>query len=163
MKIAKRRCEFCHKWYLPNPRTYLIQRCCTKPECHKKRKAGADKAWRNKNQGYDKGKGRRKKIRSWARSYPDYWQKYRQEHPEYVKKDNKRRHTSHKKEKNAAKQDTIRKISVEKLKSIKEIKPDSAAKQDAIQHRQNGILDYLFWKESAAKQVLMVNHIYKEP
>ena len=57
----------------------------------------------------------------------DYWQNYRKEHPDYVEKDNKRRHASHKKEKNAAKQDTI-------------------------QRRQNGILDYLIWKESAAKQ-----------
>jgi hypothetical protein len=28
----------------------------------------------------------------------------------------------------------------------------SAAKQDAVHRRVDGILDYLFWKESAAKQ-----------
>lgn len=152
-----RRCEFCHRWFLPHPRTYRQQRSCSKPECRKKRKAEAKKNWWQKNPGYNKG--RKTKIRAWAKRYPDYWQKYRREHPDYVKKDNKRRHTSHKKEKNAAKQDAIREISVERLKSIMEIKPDSAAKQDTIQRRVKGIVDYLIWKEFAAKQDLIDNRI----
>ena len=162
MKIAKlkvrrgvRRCEFCHNWFTPYPGTYRQQRCCSKAACRKKRKVRTKRNWWLKNPGYNRE--RKQKIRAWAKGYPDYWQKYRQEHPDYVKKDNKRRHTGHKKEKNAAKQDLSSKISVEKLKSIMEIKPDSAAKQDLLQRRQNGIINFLYWKESAAKQDVIDN------
>ncbi|MCK4827381.1 hypothetical protein KA005_67240 [bacterium] len=161
MKIAKRRCESCHKWFSPNPRTYRNQRCCSNAECQKERKARTKKNWWKKNPGYNKD--RKATIQNWAAKYPGYWQKYRKAHPEYVRKDNKRRSKSRKKGQNAAKQDLIRKISVEKLKSIKEIKPDSAAKQDPIQRRQNYIIEYLYWKESAAKQDVMGNHLYNEP
>jgi len=150
MKIAKRRCDFCHRWFMPHPRTYRQQRCCSKPECRKKQKVRTKKNWWLKNPGYNRD--RRQKIRAWAKEHPDYWRRYRREHPEYVARDNKRRSSMHKKQKNAAKQDPIRKISVEKLKSIMEIEPNIAAKQDPIQRRQNGILDYLYWKEFAAKQ-----------
>jgi hypothetical protein len=151
MKIVKRRCEICRKWFMPDPRTYKIQKACSKPECLQKRKEKAKRDWWKNNPVYEY-KYRKEKTRNWAKEYPDYWKNYRRGHPDYVEKDNRRRRTRHKKAKNAAKQDTMRKISVDKLKGIQEIRPDFSAKQDTLNRRVDGILDYLFWKESSAKQ-----------
>ena len=157
MKIAKKRCEFCKEYFLPNPRTYTNQTCCSKLRCRKKRKARTCKNWRDKNSGYDQY--RKEKKSKWAKEYPDYWQKYRRNHPAYVEKDNKRRGRQYKKARISANQDSIRKISVEKLKSIKKIKPDFSANQDPIDRRINDILDYLFWKESSANQDHIAKHL----
>ena len=145
----RKRCEICHQWFSPHPQA-PHQRCCFKVSCRKQRKAKANKSWQLKNPGY--GKDRKPKIQAWAKDYPDYWRKYRREHPDYAKKERRRRRSAHQKAKNAAKQDTVRQMSVEKLKSIRDLEPVSAAKQDTVHRRVNGILDYLFWKESVAKQ-----------
>lgn len=158
MKIAKtlrqaqgkKRCEFCHEWFIPDPRTAKIQRSCAQEDCRKKRRASAIRAWRLRNHDYNKS--RCPKIREWAQSYPNYWRKYRREHPNYAKKERRRRRSAHQKAKNAAKQNTIAMISLEKLGSIRDLEPVSAAKQNAIRSQVNGILDYLFWKETVAKQ-----------
>jgi len=161
MKIAKKRCKICHKWFLPHPRTYLNQYCCSNAECQKKRKARTKKNWWKKNPGYNKE--RKATIQNWAAKYPDYWQKYRRKHPDYVRKDIKRRCNRYKKEKISAKQDAIRKITVERLKSTQESRADFSAKQDSIQRRQDVIINYLFGKKYSAKQNIMVNHLYNEP
>jgi hypothetical protein len=148
MKIVKKRCEICRKWFMPDPRTYKIQKCCSK--CRKKRKAQTDKIWRENNPGYDKY--RKDKKREWARAYPDYWRKYRAEHPVYVEENNKRRSSRHKKAKNAANQVTISKIFVDELKSIRENRPDSAANQVTIDRRVDDLFELLIWKDSAANQ-----------
>lgn len=145
----KKRCEICHQWFSPHPRA-PHQRCCSNPACQKKRKVRANKNWNQKNPGY--GKGRKLKIRAWAKEYPDYWRKYRKEHPDYAARDNRRRRSARQQAKNAAKQDAVRKISLEKLESIRDLEPVSAAKQDLVQRRVAAILDYLFWRDCAAKQ-----------
>jgi len=145
----KKRCELCHKWFSPHPRA-PHQRCCSKPACQKKRKAKAKKKWWSKNPDY--GKSRNSKIRSWAKKHPHYWRKYRKEHPDYVRKERQRMRSIRKRAKNVAKQDAVRKISVEKLESIRDLEPIFVAKQDPVHRRMDGILNYLFWKESVAKQ-----------
>lgn len=159
-KRSKKRCEFCHKWFMPHPRA-PHQRCCSNRTCRKKRKARADKNWNLKNPGY--GKGRTLKIRVWAKEYPDYWRKYRRKHPDYVARDNRRRCSSYKRRKISAKQDAVHKISVEKLESIRVLEPVSSAKQDAVHRRVDSILDYLFWKESSAKQDKIANCLSGAP
>ena len=125
MKIAKRRCEFCHEWFTPDPRTVRTQRSCAKPACRKQRSRAAVRNWRQQNQDCNKGRG--PKIREWAKAYPDYWRQYRRYHPEYAAKDNQRRRTARQRAKNAA-------------------------KRNEIHRRVEGILDYLLWKELSAKQ-----------
>ncbi|MBW2739854.1 MAG: hypothetical protein JRE64_13635 [Deltaproteobacteria bacterium] len=66
MKIAKRRCEICHTWFTPNPRTYCNQRCCSNADCQKKRKVRTKKNWWKKNPGYNKD--RKITIQNWAAS-----------------------------------------------------------------------------------------------
>lgn len=147
--MTKKRCEICYNWFTPQARA-PHQRCCSNPVCRKKRKAAADKNWWLKNQNY--GKSRKQKIRDWAKNYLNYWQKYRGEHPDYARKERQRMLSIRQKAKSVAKQDAVHEISVEKLKGIRDLAPISVAKQDAVHRRVDGILDYLFWKETVAKQ-----------
>lgn len=156
----KKRCEICHQWFTPHPRA-PHQRCCSKPACQKKRKAKADKNWNLKNPGY--GKGRKLKIKAWAKGYPDYWRKYRRSHSDYAKKECQRMRSVRQKAKNVAKQDAVRQISVEKLESIRGLESQNVAKQDAVHRRVNAILNYLFWKESVAKQDGIANYLASIP
>ncbi|MBU0502168.1 MAG: hypothetical protein KJ811_02860 [Candidatus Margulisbacteria bacterium] len=159
-KIAKKRCEICHQWFSPHPRA-PHQRCCSNSACRKERKTRAREKWWAKNPDY--GKGRKSKVRAWAKAYPNYWGEYRQAHPDYTKKERQRMRSVRKKAKTVAKQDAVRKTSVEKLESILNLEPICVAKQDAVQRRVNGILDYLFWKESVAKQDGIAYHPAASP
>lgn len=150
MEIKKKRCEFCHEWFSSSPYAAHHQKSCSNPSCRKKRKAAANKKWRANNQDYEKGRNEEK--RNWARRYPDYWRKYRKEHSDYTKRERRRMSSVRKMAESVARQDTVHKISVEKLESIRNFKPNSVARQDAVHRRVNGILDYLFWKESVARQ-----------
>jgi len=149
-EIPKRRCAFCHCWYQPDPRTTKQQRACKKDTCRKARKSSADRSWQIKHPGY--GKSRKLKIRAWAQSYPYYWRQYRKKHPDYCLRDNQRRGLAAKRVCYSAKQDAIRQISLEKLWSIQEIGLNHSAKQDGLARQLNGVMDYLIWKESSAKQ-----------
>ena len=144
------RCVICHLWFRPNPRTFRNQKACSRPPCQKKRKFLADQSWRIRHPTY--GHSLRHKVQAWAKTYPDYWRHYRATHPNYVERDNRRRRLSRKKALGAAKQDAIGQIAVDKLRGIPVVGPESAAKQDAILRRLNGGVEFLFWKETAAKQ-----------
>jgi hypothetical protein len=91
------------------------------------------------------------KVCAWAKGYPDYWQEYRRNHPEYRDRDNQRRRVSRKRAQNAAKQDAIREISVEKLTSIPRFEPETAAKQVPMDRRVDAVVEYLLWQARAAK------------
>lgn len=160
MKIAKKRCEFCHEWFDPHPRS-PHQRYCAKLTCQKARKARADKNWRLNNPGY--GKGRKSKIRTWAKKYPDYWHNYRRTHPAYTVKDNRRRCSSYKRDRISAKQDAVRQIYVDKLESIRDLEAVSSAKQDVVHRRINELVNCLIWKESSAKQDGLANCLVASP
>ena len=146
MPIKKKRCQVCRCRFIPDPRTPQ-QVCCDTPDCRKQRKAASNRAWRQRNPGYDKSRASKK--RAWARGC-GYWPNYRQEHPIYTAADNKRRHKAHKARKCAANQATRRKIAVERLDSLCNIAPDSAANQAMIARRVEVIVDYLFPKGRAA-------------
>lgn len=161
MKLPhKKRCKFCHQWFTPHPRA-PHQSCCSSPACRKKRKALAAKNWWVNNPKY--AQGRKPKIKAWAKEYPDYWRKYRQEHPDYARKERQRMRSVRRQAKTVAKQDTVRKISVEKLERIRDSGADFVAKQDAVQRRVDGLLDYLFWKENVAKQDSMADCLSGAP
>ncbi len=125
----KKRCSICHKWYEPDNRTREHQRSCNNPACKKEQKARTNKSWLKRHPGY--GRSRKLKTRDWAQQYPNYWQEYRWNHPEYRDRDNKRRSSSRKQAK-------------------------SAAKQDVMVRQIEGLIGYLLWKECAAKQDDMV-------
>lgn len=150
---GKKRCEFCHAWFTPDPRTAQNQTCCSDPSCRKKRRFETQRSWRQKNPGYDRT--RKEKIKNWARDYPAYWHKYRKEHPDYTHRDNRRRVLSRRKAALSAKQDLISRFSVEKLRGIQEKALEVSAKQDLIRPAMAGIselTEFLIWREMSAKQ-----------
>lgn len=140
MPIKKKRCQFCHAWFSPDPRTPQ-QKCCGSPACRKQRKKAADKRWRLNNPGYDKTRAAKK--RAWAQSC-DYWSRYRQARPAYAAADGKRRCKSYKARKFSANQDARRQITVELLASTRAIATNPSANQDAIARRVDIIAGYLF-------------------
>ena len=146
MPIKKKRCRFCRRWFTPNPRA-PHQICCGSSQCRELRKSAADRSWRQNNSGYDKSRAGKKRV--WA-SGKGYWRTYRRNHPDYVIRDNRRRRRAHKSGKNAANQDAVHKIAVEKLASIRAMPPVFAANQDAVARRVDLIVDYLILKEPAA-------------
>ena len=149
MTIPNKRCDFCHRWYEPDPRVGEDQVACQREACRKKRKARADRNWRIKHPGY--GVKWKYKLREWAASYPDNWRHYRLTHPEYAERERKRMRSKRERLKIVAKQDARVQMAVEKLESIQAQTPKTVAKQDAIHRRVDGIVDYLFWKEGVAK------------
>lgn len=143
-------CEYCGRSYTPDPRTAAFQKSCSNAACRQERKKRANQSWRIRFP--DRPQDRRHKIRAWAKTYPDYWRHYRAIHPDYTQKDNERRRRARRALFRAAKQDAIREIAVGKLRDIRAILPKSAAKHDAITRRTEALVDFLFWKESAAKR-----------
>lgn len=149
MNNPKKRCIFCHCWYRPDPRIGQEQLACWRAECRKERKAQADRNWRIKHPGY--GSKWKYKLRAWAANYPSYWKHYRKTHPEYAERERKRMSSQRERLKTVAKEDAMRQIAVDKLRSIQAPLPKTVAKGDAIRRRVDGIVDYLFWKEGVAK------------
>lgn len=155
-KIQKKQCCICHAWYEPDLRTCRHQTCCSKESCRKERKRRANKSWQVRHPGYDQSRNAKK--RDWAQAYPDYWQLYRQDHPEYVLRDNQRRKKSHKRAKNAANQDAIATISVEQLAGIPRFEPQNAANQVVMDRRVDQVIDWLVSQVRAARQDGIVMH-----
>ena len=144
MNNPKKRCAFCHRWYQPDPRTRKHQLACKKTACRKRRHAAADRSLRIRRPRRH-GDNWKLKIRAWARNYPYYWRQYRKAHPEYVERDNRRRSLAAKKARAFRKTDAMRQISVEKIRSIRDLGAGCSAKVDAIVRRVEGIEDYLLW------------------
>jgi hypothetical protein len=150
MRTPKKRCAHCHKWFQPDPRTAKTQRFCPSPECRRQSRLESHRQWWQGN-GSECNSNRRQKLRTWARK-TNYYPTYRANNPDYVRRDNARRFRAHQAARDAAKQDMRREISVGMLRDIQALTDDDAAKQDMIHRRVTGILDFLFWKENAAKQ-----------
>jgi len=149
MKTKKKRCLFCGRWYKPDPRTAQFQKACAKKSCRKERERQKNQKWAAKYPDYQSYRG--VKIRQWA-AKTQYWKRYRAANAEYVRRDNKRRVLARKRLKVSAKQTAIRKITVDKLNSIRKNEPDLSAKQTAMNRRLNELIDVLIWKEVSAKQ-----------
>lgn len=149
MKTKKQRCVFCGCWYEPDCRTAGFQKSCRNESCRKERIRQKNQKWAFQYPDYNTYRG--VKIRQWA-ARTQYWKRYRAAHPDYVRRDNKRRVSSRKRLKVSAKQTAIGEITVAKLNSIRENEPDLSAKQAAMNRRLNDLIDVLIWKEVSAKQ-----------
>jgi hypothetical protein len=148
MKAKKKQCQFCGRWFTPDPRTARFQKACEHTKCRKERQRQKNRKWAAKYPDYHSY--RRAKIRTWAAT-TKYWKRYRASHPHYVHRDNKRRVRARKHRTVSAKQTTIRQITVDKLTSIRKKQPFLSAKQTAMDRRINGLIDVLIWKEQSAK------------
>ena len=143
-----KRCLYCDKAYVPDPRTAEDQKACTRRPCRRERQRRAYQAWAARNRDYDSA--RRGNIRRWAKDYPNYWKRYRQTHPAYRKRNRIRtRERLGAARAMFAKQNAIRQDPVGYLEGLK--RDPLFAKQNAMARPVEGILTYLTVREVFAK------------
>lgn len=80
----RRRCPFCHRLFLPNPRVNERQKTCGRQECRSDRKRQLDERWRSRNRDYFRGLYPHQKEVYGTRA--QYRKQYRKENPEYVRR-----------------------------------------------------------------------------
>jgi hypothetical protein len=145
---STKRCLYCGKTYVPDPRTVGDQKACTRSPCRRERQRRAYQAWAARNRDYDDT--RRDKICRWAKDYPDYWKRYRKDHPGYSERNRRRtRERLRGRRLMFAKQNAIRRDPVGYLEGLKA--DPLFAKQNAMTRPVEGILTYLTVREMFAK------------
>ena len=82
--LPRRKCPFCRRWYHPHPRLNRRQQTCGRPECRRRQKQKSNQQWRAKNPEYFRGAYPRQKEKYGTRA--DYMHLYRQQHPDYVRR-----------------------------------------------------------------------------
>lgn len=144
-------CQRCKKPFHPSPRTARFQKTCSRAACQKERKRAKGRRWRSLHPDYDAS--RLGKKRAWARAYPDYWQQYRRNNPEYARRDNRRRCQSARRARRSANQTLIRDLARRKLEGLTVLgRAISSANQTPIHRLSRGLLDYLVWRDASANQ-----------
>lgn len=71
----KRKCRFCRKKFIPDPRVKRHQKFCFKVECQEKRIIRSQENWLRKNPGYFQG--RYENTRIWREKNPTYQKEWR--------------------------------------------------------------------------------------
>ena len=144
MEIYNKKCVHCGRWFWPDPRVGKRQKRCVREECRKASNRRKSRKWVQNNP--DILPSLRVKMRVWAKAYPDYWQRYRKDHPAYCQRDNQRRASSLRKARCSAKLTSIRDIAVHKLRRIEDLTPaECSAKLTERDRRVDGLVEYLFW------------------
>jgi len=148
-------CLQCDRSFQPDTRIGDAQRTCSREACQRMRKRAKLRRWRVLHP--DRAQSHPSKARAWAKAFPDYWQQYRREHPDYRAHDNERRRQARRRARRAAKETLIADISRRKLEALEALQsPDVSAKETPIDRRVEVVVDYLVWKERAAKESPMV-------
>ena len=88
MEIPRKKCVYCGRGFRPDRRVRRQKRCL-REECRRAANRRKVRSWVQLHPGFLAA--RRAKVRAWAKGYPDYWQGYRQAHPVYCQRDNRRR------------------------------------------------------------------------
>ena len=81
---GRRRCPLYHCWFHPHPRLKQQQKTCGRPDCCRKQKRKSNEQWRTKHPDYFRGAYSLQKEKYGTRS--DYKRRYRQQHPDYVRR-----------------------------------------------------------------------------
>lgn len=157
MKLKKKRCAHCRRWFRPDPRSIRddersCQRYCSSAACRKARKKEAQTNWLAKNPDYFKGKVHKKNCRDWAKNHPTYQNDYRKERPDYVKANRQSQRLRDKRRSFLVKKDEIRQNPLGHLESIRFLAQKNLVKKDGFRLPVEGILDFLVVKESLVKQ-----------
>ena len=165
MRNKEKRCRVCGELFIPHPQTAKIQKTCLKESCRKAWQLRKYRRWIKQNQDYPKK--RRNKINAWAKAYPNYWQDYRNNNPDYVLKDNKRRARTLRRSRRSAKQTAWQESALDKLRTIQALMPAGcSAKQTAWDPRVDGLLDFLLSRGTtplSAKQTVLALGIPQGP
>lgn len=115
MKAKRKCCAYCGRSYRQDCRA-RTQKCCGRADCQRARKRQNLRCWRSLHP--DKVQRHQAKARAWAKGYPDYWRRYREEHPKYVARDGERRARAMKRARYSANETGMRRIIVEKLGAL---------------------------------------------
>ena len=82
--LPRRRCPFGHRWFHPHPRLKERQKTWGGPECRRQQKRESNEQWRAKNPDYFRDVYPQQKEKYGTRS--EYRRHYREQHPDYVKR-----------------------------------------------------------------------------
>ena len=148
----KKKCRGCGDSFVANPRCKRgkinSQQHCTKPTCQKKSHQQSQEKYWMKDALYRER--HRISARCWRKKNPDYWRRYRQTHPEMVKRNREQQRRRDKAD--LANTDTIPTLRREKLRRIGHL--IHLANTDSIKVEKNlisqEILLFLMWKERLA-------------
>lgn len=88
--MGSKLCLFCRRQFEPYPPMAGRQRVCKDAECRRRLKRQLEAALLGRRPAAWR-KERNVWMCEWAKAYPDYWQRYRDDHPAYVARDNARR------------------------------------------------------------------------
>lgn len=80
----RRRCPYCRRLFVPDPRLKDRQRTCGRPACRREHKRRYDRRWRSRHPDYFRGSYPHQKQMYGTRA--EYKRQYRQAHPEYVER-----------------------------------------------------------------------------
>ena len=80
----RRRCPYCKRLFVPDPRVGDRQRTCGREPCRKQHKRQYDERWRRKHPEYFRGSYAQQKQLYGTRA--DYKRQYRKDHPDYVRR-----------------------------------------------------------------------------
>jgi hypothetical protein len=83
-RMKSKRCRYCKRLFIPDPRMGERQKTCGDPLCQKAHKAKNNLCWRRNNPGYFSNDYPR--LKEWLDHHPGYLKEYRDAHPDYVKK-----------------------------------------------------------------------------
>src|SRR5580700_6522079 len=74
---ARRKCQHCKEFYLPDRRNLHHQRYCSEAACRKQSKAESQRRWAQKpdNQNYFIGPQNSQRVKEWRKRHPGYWRK----------------------------------------------------------------------------------------
>jgi hypothetical protein len=80
----QKRCPYCLRLFIPDPRRKERQATCGRQECRRKRKRQSDKQWRSQHPDYFHGIYQQQKKAYGTRA--EYKKQYRRQNPDYVRR-----------------------------------------------------------------------------
>ena len=147
-------CLQCHRAFRPDGRVGEAQKTCSRSACQRARRRAALRLWRVLHP--ENVRIHAQRGRAWAKAHPDYWQRYRRDHPVYYQRDLARRRKTWRAERSSANEIAMGDISRRKLAALVALQgPVSSANETSIDRRVELVVDYLVWKARSAKEVSM--------
>ena len=147
-------CRQCRGPFRPDPRIGEAQKVCSRVACQRSRRRVTLRLWRVLHP--ENVKVHAERGHAWAEANPDYWRRYRQEHPVYYQKDLLRRRKAYQQGRSSANEIAIADISRQKLAALEALQlPGFSANETSIDRRVELVVDYLVWKARSAKEVSM--------
>ena len=82
--MQKKTCCICATCFIPHRTVGDRQKTCGNQSCQTRHKQNVNARWRSNNPGYNRDDYPR--VRTWLDQHPGYLAQYRNDHPEYVRK-----------------------------------------------------------------------------